>query len=98
MPDEAQEKLKKMGMLTYTSARAPLFSHIFKSANNSPLCPGYCYVGKYCFAEKGKCNKAHIRSVNELTDATDKAALISWVESQRTVDFAPGKGPTQPGS
>ena len=87
-----------MGTLTCTAVKTPLFSHIFKSARNRPLCPGFCFIGRVCYAEKGKCTKAHIRGLNELTDATDKAALISWVESQRTVDFAPGKGPTQPGS
>ena len=95
---EFRETLKKWGMLTCTTAKPPLFSHIFKSARNKPLCPGFCYVGRFCNADKGKCTKAHFRGLDDIKDDTERATLISWVESQRSVDFAPGKGPAQPGS
>ena len=87
---------KKTGCLIVRGPRIPLFSHTFKTFGNKQLCPGFCYLDKYCYYPQ-TCNKAHISGFEYIKNDTDRAATISWVESQPQVNFAPGKGPTGPG-
>ena len=97
LSDETKEALKKHRMLTCAAPRIPLFAHFFTSFNNKPLCPGFCYINKYCYAERGKCTKAQTKCINDICDATYRLALIFWVEAQQSVYFVPSKGPTLPG-
>ena len=71
LSDTQKENAKKQGFLIAQGTRVPLFSHTFKSFSNRQLCPGFCYLDKYCYFPT-TFSKAHISSLEKIKDDTDR--------------------------
>ena len=59
--------------------------------------PAFAMKEDFVSTRKGNAKKAHISRVSSIKDDADKAAIISWVDSQANVQFVAGEGPTPAG-